>query len=117
MYLLKLVGVLTGKYTPQNPPSGPRGRIYTPDFLTKLQPVLNRIMEIGQSYGRTPTQVVLNWLIAQENVIPIPGAKTAEQAKDFAGALGWRLTNEEIVELRSLASEVKPVIGFPVENL
>ncbi|XP_010256244.1 PREDICTED: uncharacterized oxidoreductase At1g06690, chloroplastic [Nelumbo nucifera] len=110
-------GVLTGKYTPQNPPSGPRGRIYTPDFLTKLQPVLNRIMEIGQSYGRTPTQVVLNWLIAQENVIPIPGAKTAEQAKDFAGALGWRLTNEEIVELRSLASEVKPVIGFPVENL
>lgn len=62
-------------------------------------------------------QVVLNWLIAQGNVVPIPGAKNAEQAKEFAGALGWRITNEEISELRSLASEIKPVVGFPVENL
>lgn len=27
-------GALTGKYTPENPPTGPRGRIYTPEFLT-----------------------------------------------------------------------------------
>lgn len=49
--------------------------------------------------------------------MPIPGAKNAEQAKEFSGALGWRLTDDEINELRSLASETKPVIGFPVENL
>lgn len=49
--------------------------------------------------------------------MPIPGAKTAEQAEEFAGALGWRLTDEEINELRSLASEIKPVVGFPVEKL
>ncbi|KAL2482184.1 putative oxidoreductase [Forsythia ovata] len=110
-------GALTGKYTPNNPPSGPRGRIYTPEFLTKLQPLINRIKEIGQNYNTTPTQVVLNWLIAQENVVPIPGAKNAEQAKEFAGALGWRLSTEEIDELRSMASEIKPVIGFPVEKL
>ncbi|XP_038898042.1 uncharacterized oxidoreductase At1g06690, chloroplastic-like isoform X2 [Benincasa hispida] len=110
-------GVLTGKYTPANPPTGPRGRIYTPEFLTKLQPLLNRIRNIGQNYNKTPTQVVLNWLIAQENVVPIPGAKNAEQAIEFAGALGWRISNEEIYELRSLASEIKPVIGFPVEKL
>ncbi|KAG5545227.1 hypothetical protein RHGRI_017637 [Rhododendron griersonianum] len=111
---------LTGKYTPQNPPTGPRGNIYTPKFLTMLQPLINRIKEIGEKYGKTPTQVlfvVLNWLIAQENVIPIPGAKNAEQAKEFAGALSWRLTGEEIAELRSLASEIKPVVGFPVEKL
>lgn len=61
--------------------------------------------------------MVLNWLIAQENVVPIPGAKNAEQAIEFAGALGWRISNEENDELRSLASEIKPVIGFPVEKL
>ncbi|RLN33870.1 putative oxidoreductase [Panicum miliaceum] len=49
-------GALTGKYTPDNPPKGPRGRIYTPEFLTKLQPLINRIKEIGGNYGRTPTQ-------------------------------------------------------------
>lgn len=110
-------GALTGKYTPDKPPSGPRGRIYTPEFLTKLQPLLNKIGEIGEKYDKTPTQVSLNWLVAQGNVVPIPGAKTAEQAEEFRGALGWRLTDEEVAELRSLASQIKPVIGFPVEKL
>ncbi|KAI7735739.1 hypothetical protein M8C21_015396 [Ambrosia artemisiifolia] len=110
-------GVLTGKYTPQNIPTGPRGNIYTAEFLTELQPLLNRIKEIGQNYNKTPTQVALNWLIAQDNVIPIPGAKNAEQAKEFGGALGWSLTSDEVNELRELASKSKPVVGFPVEKL
>ncbi|KAL6286991.1 hypothetical protein ACE6H2_011381 [Prunus campanulata] len=110
-------GALTGKYTPENPPTGPRRQIYTPEFLTRLQPVLNRIKEIGEKYSKTNTQVVLNWLIAQDNVVPIPGAKNAEQAAEFAGALGWKLDNEEVAELRSLATEIRPVTGFPVENL
>ncbi|TYG63639.1 hypothetical protein ES288_D06G046300v1 [Gossypium darwinii] len=78
-----LGSALIGKYKPENPPSGPRGRIYTPEFLTKLQPLLIRIKEIGGNYGKTPTQ-----LIAQENVVPILGAKNAAQAKEFVGALG-----------------------------
>lgn len=61
--------------------------------------------------------MALNWLIAQENVIPIPGAKNAQQAEEFGGALGWILSKDEIDELRALATETKPVIGFPVEKL
>ncbi|XVF58473.1 hypothetical protein PTKIN_Ptkin07bG0069300 [Pterospermum kingtungense] len=110
-------GTLTGKYTPDNPPTWPRAWIYTPEFLTKLQPLLSRIRGIGENYGKTPTQVVLNWLIAQENVVPIPGAKNAEQAEEFVGALGWRLSNEEVDALRLLASEINPVLGLPFENL
>ena len=49
--------------------------------------------------------------------MPIPGAKNAEQAAEFAGALGWRLNSEEVGELRALATEIKPVTGFPVEKL
>ncbi|XP_065851004.1 uncharacterized oxidoreductase At1g06690, chloroplastic [Euphorbia lathyris] len=109
-------GVLTGKYTPESPPSGPRGRIYTAEYLRKLRPLLSKIKEIGDKYSKTPTQVVLNWLIAQENVVPIPGAKTAEQAQEFGGALGWILASQEVAELRSMASEIQPVIGFPVEK-
>uniref|UniRef100_A0A2P2L7Z3 Aldo/keto reductase family protein n=1 Tax=Rhizophora mucronata TaxID=61149 RepID=A0A2P2L7Z3_RHIMU len=58
-------GVLTGKYKPENPPSGPRSRIYTPEFLTKLQPLLNRIQAIGDNYGKTPTQVAPHFLRLQ----------------------------------------------------
>ncbi|KAL0362229.1 UNVERIFIED_CONTAM: putative oxidoreductase, chloroplastic [Sesamum calycinum] len=84
---------------------------------SQLQPLISRIKEIGEGYGKTPTQVVLNWLIAQENVVPIPGARNGEQAKEFAGAVGWRLSNDEVEELRSMASEIKRVVGFPVEKL
>ncbi|CAA0836984.1 Uncharacterized oxidoreductase - chloroplastic [Striga hermonthica] len=110
-------GALTGKYTPKNTPSGPRGRIYTSEFMTRLQPLINRIKEIGDNYGKTPTQVVLNWLVAQGNVVPIPGARNGEQAKEFSGAVGWKLSEEQVEELRAMASEIKPVIGFPVEKL
>ncbi|GJN11915.1 hypothetical protein PR202_ga30151 [Eleusine coracana subsp. coracana] len=108
-------GVLTGKYTPEKPPTGPRANTYTPEFLTKLQPLMNRIKEIGASYGKSPTQVSLNWLTCQGNVVPIPGAKNASQAMEFAGALGWSLTGEEVEELRTLAREIKG-IKMPIEE-
>jgi aryl-alcohol dehydrogenase-like predicted oxidoreductase len=34
-------------------------------------------------------------LIAQGNVIPIPGAKNAHQVEQNAGALGWTMTADE----------------------
>ena len=59
---------------------------------------------------------MLNWLIAQGNVVPIPGAKTAKQAQEFIGALGWRLQDDEIAELRSMTSNIERVIGLPLER-
>ncbi|XP_031739634.1 uncharacterized oxidoreductase At1g06690, chloroplastic isoform X2 [Cucumis sativus] len=110
-------GVLTGKYTPTNPPIGLRSLVYSSEFLAKLQPLLNLIRDIGEKYNKSPTLVVLNWLIAQGNVVPIPGAKNEEQAIEFVGALGWRISNEEIHELRSFASKLQPLFGLPFERL
>ena len=41
------------------------------------------------------------FLIYQLGVIPLSGARDAKQAEENAGALGWRLTNEEITELEN----------------
>ncbi|KAH9315488.1 hypothetical protein KI387_024115, partial [Taxus chinensis] len=101
--------VLSGKYTPENRPSGPRGQIYNQDFLTRAKPLLDQLKTIGKNYGKTSIQVALNWLMAQGNVVPIPGAKTAEQAQEFGGALGWTLTEDEVKELRAVASTLRPV--------
>jgi aryl-alcohol dehydrogenase-like predicted oxidoreductase len=78
----------------------------TPRFsqsgLTKLMPVIGALKEIGAKRDRTPAQVALNWLVAQGNVVPIPGAKNAHQASQNAGALGWELTETEQTQLSQL---------------
>lgn len=91
-------GILTGKYTPENPPPGRRASKYA-QTLAKIQPLLRFMTEIGQDHGgKSCAQVALNWVICK-GALPIPGAKNAAQADQNAGALGWRLTEEEVVKL------------------
>lgn len=96
-------GLLTGKYSPNNSqkPSGAR-RIsprFSQEGLARLEPVIQKLQEIGSRHDRTPAQVALNWLIAQGNVVPIPGAKNSQQATQNAGALGWQITDAERAEI------------------
>jgi aryl-alcohol dehydrogenase-like predicted oxidoreductase len=99
-------GMLTGKYTPDNIPPGMRRRMYNRDYLIKIQPLIEVLKEIGQAHGdRTPAQVSLNWLICK-GVVPIPGAKNLQQAQENFGALGWRLTDEEVARLDEASKRV-----------
>jgi aryl-alcohol dehydrogenase-like predicted oxidoreductase len=90
-------GALTGKYRPGARPSGLRR--FMPYFrgkgLEALEPVVNLLREIGERYGKSPAQVALRWLIENELVLPIPGAKNGKQAADNAGALSFCLTPAE----------------------
>jgi aryl-alcohol dehydrogenase-like predicted oxidoreductase len=103
-------GLLTGKYTVENyqTPTGARklDPRFSPKGLAKLMPLIQTLQTIGQSHDRTPAQVALNWLIAQGGVIPIPGAKTLEQAQQNAGALGWQLTAEQQASLNQISKTV-----------
>ncbi len=97
------MGLLTGKYTPDNPPSGARRHRYSKELLRRIQPLIGLLREIGEGHrlngvGRAPEQVALNWVICQ-GAVPIPGAKNARQATANAGALGWRLTDDEVEAL------------------
>lgn len=92
-------GLLTGKYTPDNPPPGFRKRIARREQLARIQPLIGLLREIGAGHGgKSPGQVALNWLICK-GAVPIPGAKNARQAEQNAGALGWRLNAEEVAAL------------------
>lgn len=97
-------GLLTGKYTPSQHPTGARSidPRFSQDGLKRIVPVLSILREIGEKYNRTPAQVALNWLIAQGNVIPIAGVKNAAQVKENVGALGWQMTQDEIAELEKI---------------
>ncbi len=92
------MGLLTGKYTPENPPPGVRGGRYTAR-LQEIQPLIKLMTEIGQDLGgKSPAQVALNWLICK-GALPIPGAKNTRQAEMNAGAAGWRLSEEQVAAL------------------
>lgn len=98
-------GLLTGKYRSGNHPPLQGARRIDPRFshsgLAKLAPVLDALQEIAEVHQRTPAQVALNWLIAQ-GVVPIPGAKNANQAQQNAGAIGWNLMQDEVERLDRL---------------
>ncbi len=71
--------------------------------MEEVDKVVDVLRRIGTAHGdRTPSQVALAWIIAK-GAIPIPGAKNAKQALDNAGALGWRLDDNELAELDAVA--------------
>ena len=91
-------GLLSGKYNADSPPPGSRSRIYA-RLIPRIGPLLKLMTEIGQDHGgKSNAQIALNWVICK-GALPIPGAKNAEQAEQNAGALGWRLTEQEIARL------------------
>jgi len=98
-------GLLTGKYSPENPPPGSRAATYA-GLLRKIQPLIKLMNEIGQEHGgKTNSQVALNWLICK-GALPIPGAKNAAQAQQNAGGLGWKLNQAEVARLEEVSEAV-----------
>ena len=126
-------GLATGLYTNTNPSGGRAGGKfpYDQNRLDKIQP-LTSMMEVLRSRiktrlekekregGRdrrmqtrgppmpeinsdvTTTQIAINYVVAK-GCVPIPGIKTAKQAEEVLGCLGWGLTEEEVSLLDSAA--------------
>jgi aryl-alcohol dehydrogenase-like predicted oxidoreductase len=95
-------GLLTGKYSPGDKPSGlvrRFGKSFSERNLRKVEPVVNILRDIGEAHDKQPAQVALNWLVTRQNTLPIPGAKNERQARQNAGAIGWKMTDEEAEKL------------------
>ncbi len=104
-------GVLTGKYTPENPVQGIRANRYNKATLEKVEPLIRLLNRIGGTHdGKTPAQVALNWVISK-GLMPIPGVKTLSQAEVNAGALGWRLSEEEVQRLDEVSGAALEAMG------
>ena len=99
------LGLLTGKFSAQGPfPAGLRG-VLCRQLLPQIQPLLHTLEAIAQSRQKTMGQVALNWCIAK-GTMPIPGAKTVQQAQENIGATGWLLDAGEVAELDRIAQQL-----------
>jgi aryl-alcohol dehydrogenase-like predicted oxidoreductase len=119
------MGMLTGKYTSNNPPShrftfykrlalkaytialpditAPHFCQYDSQEISHLQPLLHLLQKIGTAHEKKPAQVALNWII-QKGAIPVVGVRNAHQAQENTRSFGWKLTGTEIDDLDELSS-------------
>ena len=104
-------GLLAGRYTPEALPPFPKsltmkkyvaGDAEHPDGVT---PLLAALQRVAARRGKTVPQVAINWCVAL-GAIPIPGARNLKMARENAGAMGWRLTAEEVAELEAASDAV-----------
>ena len=59
----------------------------------------DRVRDMAATKGCTPAQLALAWLLTRDNVVPIPGTSSVERLADNAGAIGVRLTRDELDEI------------------
>lgn len=55
--------------------------------------------DIARRHDRTPRQVALNFLTLHQSIFTIPKAGHSEHVRENSGAVGWSLTNEDIMEI------------------
>jgi aryl-alcohol dehydrogenase-like predicted oxidoreductase len=69
-----------------------------PDEL--LFKVVDALDEVAAETGKTVPQIALNWLLGRPTVSTvIIGSRNVEQLKANLGAIGWKLTTEQIAKL------------------
>ncbi len=75
--------------------------------VERSRPLVGALKEIGERYQATPAQVALNWVIHSqgETVVTIPGATKVYQAQEAAGAMKFRLAEDEITRLGELTQD------------
>mmetsp|Transcript_18123 Transcript_18123/g.49451 ORF Transcript_18123/g.49451 Transcript_18123/m.49451 type:complete len:423 (+) Transcript_18123:37-1305(+) len=111
------LGMLTGKYTADNLPKGPRKKVFEKlNASPEYHDLLATMKTIAAAHGESVTlsQVALNWARAK-GTIPIPGARTLSQVQKNYGALTWTLSPEEERVLDSASAKVSSFLQ-PSDN-
>ncbi len=76
------------------------------------QDLLDDLRVIAAAIGKTIAQLVVNWTIHQPGITAaLCGAKRPDQIRETAGAMGWRLTTEQMRQIdTALARRGTPVV-------
>lgn len=60
------------------------------------------ITEIAEAHGKTPSQVVLRWLLQQDRVATIPKSARPERRTENADVFDFALSDEEVKQIAAL---------------
>jgi aryl-alcohol dehydrogenase-like predicted oxidoreductase len=65
------------------------------------------IRQIAEEHGVGPSEVAINWLLREKDIIPIPGAKKRSQIECNIHATQWCLETDEISRLTAIADSLQ----------
>ena len=100
------MGILSGKYTDENPLKGMRASKFSKVDLLRLRPLIETLKKIGADHGgKSASQVAINWVISKD-ALPIPGVKNLDQAFQNSSVLNWRLDANEVARLDDISAKV-----------
>ena len=68
-------------------------------LVKKKIPLLDAL---AKKYNKTSVQIALNWLISKDWVITIPKASNIKHVEENFGAVGWKLSKEDMEKLDKL---------------
>ncbi|WP_252699449.1 aldo/keto reductase [Natronosalvus vescus] len=68
----------------------------------------DRLVEIGDQYGKSAAQIALRWLLQQPQVVAIPKASSREHVEANADVFDFELSAEEMHTTFELSGEVPP---------
>ena len=104
-------GLLSGKYHRNPDLLKSKSRFYRIRLqagLERSRKLVAELEAIAGRYNATAAQVALNWVINSqgETVVTIPGVTKVSQAQESAGAMKFKLTDEEITRLSDISQAV-----------
>ncbi len=102
------VGLLTGRFrrgqTPPADSAWTAGDRFDAALDEKSDQIIQRLFDIGQAQNKTPAQVAIAWILANDDVTaPIIGPDRPEHVEEVFGALEVKFSAEELQALDELS--------------
>lgn len=111
------VGLLSGRYARgELPPSDTLwGSRRKDEFKGTLTPhvmdVIDEVVDTAARYGKTPTQVSINWVLSHPEVtVAVIGPSRMEYLEDNVGSIGWQLNDDDRARLDAVSEFSVPAI-------
>jgi len=104
-------GFLTGRYSSPDDFDPADYRTRDPrmarETFDRNLALVGELREIASSLDATPAQVAIAWVLAQgDDIVPIPGTKSADRLRENLAAAELRLSGEALARLDALAPAV-----------
>ncbi len=102
------VGLLTGRFrrgeTPPADSAWTVGDRFDAALDEKTEQIIQRLVDIGQAQNKTPAQVAIAWILANDDVTaPIIGPDRPEHVEEVFGALDVEFSAEQLQALDELS--------------